>query len=335
MIPRHVQSLSGFVTLCVYSYLAVVLGVLAILWVSGDRWWFGTVLLYGPRWIYALPLAVLVPVAILWRRCCLWPLLLTAVLIAWPIMGLNVPAGGWFATPMPEMRALTYNVQRWEVRGDEFSALLDDLQPDFAAVQECASPRRFKSKIPDNWFTHSAGYSIIVSRHPITRCEIHKRGAEINGLYCVIDTPTGPVGFGNVDLLTPRRALKTLLDREVIFDLSQIDYAQERIAERWQESEQLYDWLRTFPEDNKIIAGDFNLTADSPIYRNFWSEYQNAYGRTMFGYGHTKRTKINIFNYTARIDHILSTSRLRPVRSWVGPDSGSDHLPLLADFVRK
>ncbi|RLB63699.1 MAG: hypothetical protein DRH08_10720 [Deltaproteobacteria bacterium] len=191
-----------------------------------------------------------------------------------------------------------------------------------------------EKKIPDDWFSHSAGYSIVASRYPISQCDISHRGREINGVYCVIETPSGPIGFGNVDLLTPRRALTTILDSQKVFDLTQIDYAQERIAKRWQESEDLLNWFNAFPEDNKILAGDFNLTADSRIYRNVWSEYQNAYSRTMFGYGHTKRTKINIFRYTARIDHILSTSQLRPLKSWVGPDFGSDHLPLITDFTR-
>jgi vancomycin resistance protein VanJ len=134
--------------------------------------------------------------------------------------------------------------------------------------------------------------------------------------------------------LTPRRALKTILDSETIFDLSQIDYTQERIAQRWQESEKLLDWVQEFPESTKIIAGDFNLTVDSPIYRNIWSEYLNAYSRTTFGYGHTKKTKINIFRYKTRIDHILSTSNITPLKAWVGSDFGSDHLPLVAEFAR-
>ena len=92
--------------------------------------------------------------------------------------------------------------------------------------------------------------------------------------------------------------------------------------------------MEAFPEANKVLAGDFNLTVDSPIYRNFWSVYQNAYSRTMFGYGHTKKTKINVFRYRTRIDHILSTSRLKPLQAWTGPDLGSDHLPLIAEFQR-
>jgi len=256
------------------------------------------------------------------------------MIIVWPIMGLNVPLSGWFDSTQPEIRVLTYNVQRWQVMGEEFSELLEEMQPDFAAVQECAAPRRFKREIPEKWFTHSAGYSVIVSRYPISRCETSKRGREINGLYCVVETPIGPIGFGNVDLLTPRRALDKVLDRETIFDLSQVDEAQRTIAQRWQESENLFEWIQAFSEDNKIVAGDFNLTADSPIYRSAWSDFRNSYSNMTFGYGYTKKNKVDIFRYGARIDHIVSTSSLKPLKARVGPDYGSDHLPLLAEFAR-
>lgn len=98
-------------------------------------------------------------------------------------------------------------------------------------------------------------------------------------------------------------------------------------------SAELSRWIESFPEKKKIVTGDFNLTTDSSIYRTFWSAYVNAFSVSEFGYGHTKLTKINIFSYTARIDHILSTPNFRSLRSWAGKNFGSDHLPLLADFT--
>ena len=47
---------------CLRLYRAVV-GVWAVLWFAGDRWWFATLMLFGPRWVYAAPMAVLVPLA--------------------------------------------------------------------------------------------------------------------------------------------------------------------------------------------------------------------------------------------------------------------------------
>jgi endonuclease/exonuclease/phosphatase family metal-dependent hydrolase len=330
-INDFMTAIKSILSVCIYCYLMAVLAVWGIIWFTGDKWWFGTVLLYGPRWIYALPLIGFVPLALLWYRRWLWPLGLTMLLIVWPVMGLNVPLKFWDDGGEPVLRVLTYNVERWEVNGKEFAALLDETGADLAAVQECASPRRWQ--LPPQWHVARAVYSMVVSRYPIVRTETLKRGTEVSGLYCVIDTPDGPLGFACVDLLTPRRALKHILDRETGFNLNQVEYTQALIARRWQESADLSAWIDSFPEEKKIIAGDFNLTVDSTIYRKSWSGYRNAYSASEFGYGHTKYTKINVFRYRARIDHILSTPYFRPLRSWTGPDHGSDHLPLLADFA--
>ena len=295
---------------------------------TGDRWWFGTVLLYGPRWIYFFPLLVFLPPALVWRRRLLWPLGLTALLIAGPLMGFNLPWPPW-TTAAGSLRVLTYNVQRWEVTPTEFAALLDETGADLAAVQEIA-PSRFN--LPPQWHVHRAGESLLVSRYPIVQCEISRREPQVNGIYCVLDTPGGPLGFAAVDILTPRRALDKVLDGEKIFDLSQVETAQTMIGDRWLESSSLHGWVGAFPEKHKIIAGDFNLTVDSPIYREIWSNYRNAFDASALGYGYTKFTKINRFRYSARIDHILTTTGLKAVRAWVGPDLGADHFPLIADF---
>ncbi|WP_305043252.1 endonuclease/exonuclease/phosphatase family protein [Geoalkalibacter sp.] len=296
---------------------------------SGDRWWFGTVLLYGPRWIYFFPLVVLVPLALLWYRRGLWMLAVVALVIAWPMMGFNLTKSPLVSSEPADLRVLTYNIKRWEVTADEFAGLLDEVQADLAVVQEIA-PRRFN--LPPQWHVKRAGESLLVSRYPIVRCDISKREPQVNGIYCVLETPRGPLGFACVDILTPRRALDKVLDETTIFDLSQIEATQKMIEDRWYESSGLYAWIASFPEENKIIAGDFNLTVDSPIYRRIWSSYANAFGRSGFGYGYTKFTKINRFRYSARIDHILSTPGVKPVRAWVGPDLGSDHYPLIAEF---
>ncbi len=303
---------------------------MGIIWFLGDRWWFATVLLYGPRWIYALPMAFFLPAAFLWHRRLLWLLGFYTVIIVLPIMGLNVPMGVFTRTAeSATFRVLTYNIQRWSVTAEEFSELLKEVNPDFAAVQECAPSRWI---LPPQWHVKRSRTSLVVSRYPIVKFEISKRRHDVNGIYCVIDTPSGLIGFFCVDLLTPRRALSRLLDEKKVFDLSQTDYAQRRIAQRWHESEGLARLVKAYTGPI-LIAGDFNLTVDSNIYRDLWSDYQNAYGETGFGFGYTKRTKINIFRYNSRIDHILSSPELRPVRSWTGPDMGSDHLPLIADFV--
>jgi len=83
-----------------------------------------------------------------------------------------------------------------------------------------------------------------------------------------------------------------------------------------------------------IIAGDFNMTVESAIYRECWSSYRNAFTMTGFGYGWTERAEISGVPLAVRIDHILTDTGLIPKMCQVGPDIGSDHLPVIADVVR-
>ncbi len=324
------KRIRSFYQCSLYTYILALLIIVGLFRFCGDRWWFATVLLYGPRWIYAIPMAILLPAAVFWHPRGLPALGVGALIIVFPIMGFNLPWQSWGQSDKPaELRVLTYNVQQWEVSSQEFAELLDAVQPDIAAVQECA-PSRWT--LPPQWHVRRAQSSLVVSKYPILDVQLWYRNAEVNGICCVIDTPTGKIGFCCIDLLTPRRALTLVLDSETVFNLENVDSAQGKIANRWQESARLAKWVKGFPGP-KILAGDFNLTVDSPIYGRYWASYRNAFDYTGYGFGHTKDTKINIFRYPSRIDHILSTPEFRPLRCWTGPDLGSDHLPLIADFV--
>jgi hypothetical protein len=48
-----------------------------------------------------------------------------------------------------------------------------------------------------------------------------------------------------------------------------------------------------------------------------------------WGYGYTRPSRYPWF----RIDHILASPEWVFTRCWVGPDLGSDHLPLIAEVV--
>jgi vancomycin resistance protein VanJ len=82
-----------------------------------------------------------------------------------------------------------------------------------------------------------------------------------------------------------------------------------------------------------VVAGDFNMPTDSAIYRECWSNLSNAFSKSGFGFGYTEWPTVGGWRFGIRIDHILTGPRWRPQRCWVGPDVGSDHLPLLADVL--
>src|SRR5271165_2647241 len=62
------------ITACTWLYVAAVAAVWLLLRLGGDRWWFSTLILFGPRWFLALPLVPLGLLAALARRRLLVPL---------------------------------------------------------------------------------------------------------------------------------------------------------------------------------------------------------------------------------------------------------------------
>ena len=85
-------------------------------------------------------------------------------------------------------------------------------------------------------------------------------------------------------------------------------------------------WAAEFPHP-QIVVGDFNSPPESPIYRDAWSGWTNAFSLSGRGFGYTRMNGW----IRARIDHILTDDRWKVVRAWVGPGVGSDHKPILAE----
>ena len=99
------------VAVCTWLYVAALLAVWLLLRLGGDRWWFATVILFGPRWLCAVPLAVLVPTAGLIRRRLLWVLAAAAIVVFGPAMGFCIPWARLTAARGPSLRILTCNVK--------------------------------------------------------------------------------------------------------------------------------------------------------------------------------------------------------------------------------
>jgi len=86
--------------------------------------------------------------------------------------------------------------------------------------------------------------------------------------------------------------------------------------------------------ENTIVAGDFNMPVESSIYQHVWGGYRNAFSSAGIGYGWTQRARAKRLatSIGIRIDHILTGKGVVTRNCEVGPDIGSDHLPLLADI---
>jgi vancomycin resistance protein VanJ len=319
-----------------WSYLVAVVVAWLLLRFAGDRWWFATVMLFGPRWFYAVPWLVLAPL-VLWLRPRLFaPLAIAAVVLIGPIMGLCLPWARLMNNSGHSVRVLTCNVDGSAVDVNRLAALVNSSQPDLVALQEC--PVTLAPFWPKGWHQCRMGEFLIASPYPLRNADLDNNGrqsrftASFNGLRCAVTLPWGNVSFCCVHLHTPRSGLSEALDRRTVVSPARSARLERGIASRRLESEALAHGLRDWPGP-WIVAGDFNMPTDSAIYRDSWSGYVNAFSVAGFGFGYTKWTPIRGLCYGTRIDHILGGPDTKVRKSWVGPDIGSDHLPLLADLI--
>ena len=75
--PQH-RRLKGLVAAGSWAYLVVAISLWVFLRVAGDRWWFAAFILFGPRWVVALPALLLAPDAL-----AVTPLVIVAVVVAY------------------------------------------------------------------------------------------------------------------------------------------------------------------------------------------------------------------------------------------------------------
>jgi len=336
--------LTGALRVAVWLYLALVLVVWLLLGFGGDRWWLATVMLFGPRWVYGLPLLVLGPLAVLLRRRLLGPLLAAALVVVGPIMGFCLPWARLVAPHGPALRVLTCNVKGHCRDNAALNELIRTASPDVVALQGCWGDVRVAW--PGGWHVCQQGEMLVASRYAfgemqeLSAFSLRENGtvplpngrSRLQVLGCRVAVPQGDLAFCTVHPQSPRYSIQRLLSRKTVLRPSQSTQMAAEIESRWQDSAELSQWLRRCGEP-QIIAGDLNLPPDSAIYRAFWADYWNAFSSAGLGFGYTERPRVPVLRFGIRIDHILSGPDWRPCRCWVGPDVGSDHLPIIADLV--
>jgi vancomycin resistance protein VanJ len=295
----------------------------------GDRWWIGTLLLFGPRWIWGTPLLFLVPVAVRLRPSMFAVLAGTAILIAGPVMGICIP---WrlFTARRPQvqrLRIVSFNIQQGSIDPVAFRRFIEDVRPELVLFQEWGETRRRKIFVDPGWHFRSKDGLAIASRHPIRSVEPLSRAAlgwHGEAQRYNLLTPGGTVCVYNVHLETPREGLEALLKR----GSAGIPALQDNISLRRNVSATVRRFIDQ-ADSRPLIAGDFNLPAESAIFGRYWSLYKDAFSVAGFGFGYTKYTRL----IGIRIDHILVGRDWSVRRCFVGPDLGSDHRPLIADVT--
>ncbi|MBK8249858.1 MAG: endonuclease/exonuclease/phosphatase family protein [Gemmatimonadetes bacterium] len=326
-----------YLAIASWFLLAGVAAVAVVLPTLGDRWIPATVLLYAGRWTYLVPAVGLGLLSLAVWRPLLVPNLLSVGIVLGPIMGFQLGLRSWFPAPSGEpLRIVTLNAGGGSVVAPELVALMDLWKPDILAFQECGPALQAVIRTIPRWHSHDANPLCLLSRFPIkdaqsmNRDDLERvRGAERTGAggagyvtRYVLETPAGLLGVTNLHLETARKGLESVAEGDP--DLTRL---RDNMDIREMEARR----ARAFADGGVIpmlIVGDFNAPPESRNLRDSFGDLTNAFDRLGSGFGYTR------YNgwIRLRIDHVFSSTGVRPIRARVAGDVGSDHRPVIVDY---
>lgn len=317
-----------------WVYALVVLVALAMIrWVGGG-WWGVCVLLFMPRWLLLAPIVFLALLCLFRRAFGPWIVqAATAIVVLGPLMGLNLPIAR-YARSIPRgdrIRLVTYNLGMSPLPAHLLVAWLDARQIDVVCFQEGGREEDAIRKA-----LREAGWRASKSRAVVSRLPI------IGEMPPLPDAWEGEERFGatlervrlrgrsgvefvvaSVHLPTIRPGLQRLIQQRNPAGLKR------QIA--WWRT-QLGRVLSAIAEVNDVplvLAGDFNMPADDAAVAALQQNFRFAFDEAGWGYGYTRPTEYP----WVRIDHILTAPDCGIISCHVGPDFGSDHLPIWAEIA--
>jgi len=329
--PRKRRWASVLVHTLVWGYLLLLIGAGMLIRRDGERWWFATLVLFGPRWIFGAPLVLLVPLVFLLRRRLIWIVAGSAIFFAFEILNLAIPWRAWSlpATGGQHLRLLTCNTHRYLLNAPALAHLIDNVKPDVVVLQEWESNQGRAIFHDPGWHVYLWGELLVASKYPIRdTLDVLPSNSGLEGAANAYDlmTPGGNIHLVNMHLASPHLVFSDALHRQ---PGAPDEIADNCLARRIES--QLISVHAKSAKLPTLLAGDFNTPIDSETFGEYWTGLTDAFAFAGSGIGVTYRVKWT----RTRIDHILFNSDWQCRHCWLGPDVGSPHLPVIADLELK
>ena len=317
--------------LVVWGYLLLLMIAWVIINRDGERWWLATLVLFGPRWLFAVPLVLIVPLLWFARRRLLWVVTVEMIALLLFILNFELP---WrpltlSATGTPSLRLITCNTHRDHVDVVKLAELVQHQRPDLLVLQEWTSDQAIQLFSAPQWHCRIDGDMLVASHFPIEYAvNVMPPHSGLEGAIVSyrISLPTGPVQLVNVHLASPHLEFSEALHRAP----GASDGIADNCLERRIESNLLWTCAKNSGLPT-LLAGDFNTPIDSETFRQSWMGMTDAFAFAGFGTGVTYRVRWT----RTRIDHIVFDKNWQCRHCWLGSDVGSPHLPVIADLGLK
>ncbi len=317
------------------AYLVAVIALYLMIRLIGERWLPVSLLLFGPRWMVALPAVPLMVTAVLARRrLAIGATLIALIVVVWPLMGFCVSWARLKGDPPTDgayhLRVISFNAHEQSVPRDRkaWDEMIRTAQPDVIALQEWRGGPTVTGAA-GGWYGIDDGELRLESRYPVHqtgslfKSDLPSMGA---ATQFEIETPAGPVPFVVVHFASPHGSLRDAVQGRRRWG------SNPTLGENTQDRDDQAQAIAQAAKElggQAIVLGDFNLPSDSQTFRQSFGALTDAFVNDGgFGFGWTYTTR----STAVRIDHVLVGSHWRCGRAWVGPNVGSPHRPLIADL---
>jgi endonuclease/exonuclease/phosphatase family metal-dependent hydrolase len=331
-----------YLTTTLYLLALVVYAVLRLIY--GDSLWLLS-FINTFTYVLLLPLVILLPLALL-LRIPQSVLQLTPVLVV-GIIGLMPYYLPTTITPSSgtALTVLTSNVwgfnqnlsavENWIRQQDADVVLLQELS--LTAAQEKLPGLLALYPYHATYGNYSQiGSNTTLSRYPIS--EVNQVDLELAAnpdiIRMVIDVDGQPVAVYNVHLAYPGGPARVHLPVQNPYLNLMVGYND---RDRNLQVTQLLNYVQTEPYPY-ILAGDFNLSDHSPTYQQLAAQLHDAFLTAGSGMGKSWPVSVvrdipGVIPPLVRIDYIWHSEHFQAQQAAVGPQVGSDHLPVVAELV--
>ena len=230
----------------------------------------------------------------------------------------TTPSGGWVTEPADELVVVSVNVysrnrnaealHKWLQESQADVVFLSEVDPWWAARIESWKadwPHQIVHPRPDNF-----GLALI-SRHPIVDSHVFDLDGPIPAVACRVQAPSGEWTIVGLHPFPPvGRAYSQLRNQQLQAVAAHINTLAKPC----------------------VVVGDLNCTPASPMFQDFVAATGQIDSCRRFGWQPTWPARNRLLRIP--IDHCLCDPQVGVMERSVGPDVGSDHLPIRAKLFR-
>lgn len=268
----------------------------------------------SPRWMF---LFLLIPALFFWKNLGkyrrLFLLIYAIIFIQFQDVQLNMPAE---PQTISSIKLMSLNTGGGS-SSKYLKKMVQNENPDVFLFQETLI-ENLKGVFEEPWQHQCDGGLCIASKYPFNKIGEFSRGMFKGwgnfAAYYELDIGGKTLPIMNVHLETPRSILSDLLGLTVNWD-----EVQKLRDNKTLEASLISQWAST--QAGFVLAGDFNMTTNESLYKDYFSSFQNTLDTVGLGVNFTKYTSW----HGVRIDHVLTSNNIMIEEASVMPSLGGDH----------